>query len=152
MIRSKRRKGFTLIEMLGTLAVLLAVGVAAVSILGAVTEIGVSTNENRQGRISVERLAAVLRNDVSRAVDVDLSDDGTMLNLTTAGASVHYQSQQSPPAILRRVVRSDSKTAHDRFALPSNCNPAAMVEEDRVVLHLSGASKSRRLLIEASRP
>ena len=146
------RRGFTLIEVLGTLGILLALGVSAVVILGDITEIGVRTNEDRQGRISIERLAQTFRDDVHHAAEIEISDDQSMRTLATGSTSIHYELQQSPPAVFRRVIESDSKTARDLFPLPSKCRPTVAIDGKHVLLRLNSGQDSQRLVIEASQP
>jgi len=57
---ARQRTAATLVEVLGTLSVLLVLGVSAASILGSITQVGVASNRAMQGRASVERLAKVL--------------------------------------------------------------------------------------------
>ncbi len=69
-----RRIGFTLIEVMGTLSVLLAIALAGAGMLGRVTRIGLERKKADQARVDIARLAAEFRADVHATDEIDLGD------------------------------------------------------------------------------
>ncbi|MFK8114866.1 MAG: hypothetical protein AB8B91_21875 [Rubripirellula sp.] len=140
--RSQSRRGITLPEVIGTLAVLLVVAVSAVKILGWVTDIGAENNRKRQDRISVERLAAVFRQDVRQSEDVKLRDGGWPLELLgkqtkdSDSKQISYDWNQQTFSIQRLVMQNNQRLAIERFEFSDRFSPRVEASDEMVTLLL----------------
>jgi hypothetical protein len=140
-----------LVEVLGTLSVLLVLGVSAAGILGAITEVGVRAGSANQGRASVRRLADALRRDTHRATRVEASD-AWPLDLITGSVTVRYQWNAPTRCIRRTVTEGQTQRAVDRFRLPDHCDPQVSTSDERVTVVLCrGGQTQRPWIIEAGR-
>ncbi len=151
-VRISQRTAITLIEVLGTLSVLLVLGLAAVSILGKVTDIGVRTNLARQGRASIERLAPLFRDDVRHAQQINLSQTDGSIEIVRGQQQVQYSWRNRPATIFRRVTQAETQSSVDRFTLPDPCRPACFIDDDIVSLRLSAEGQPQPWMIEVRRP
>jgi len=149
-IRGLRNSGFTLIEVIATVALLLILAVSTVGILSAVTEIGVRHGKARQARASVERLAKIFRSDVSEAEDVVIAESQWPLELRSPRAIVRYDWDAEKQTFRRsRQLASTKQDQVDRFLLPENCNPAVSISDRRVTLEINSPHLKSRWAIEA---
>lgn len=145
------RRGTTLVEVLGTLSVLLVLGVSAAGILAAITEIGVRTGAAKQGRASVQRLAEVIRRDVHDAASVE-DTDAWPLDLIDGDVSVRYQWDAQTHCIRRTVTDGQTQKGIDRFVLPQPCDPQVSTNDQMVTVMLrQGGQTQIPWIIEASR-
>ncbi len=151
----QRRNASTLVEVLGTLSVLLVLGVSAASILGSITQVGVRSNRATQSRASVERLARVFRQDIHRAREINASDTPLRLDLSNDSMTVRYQWHEKLSSIRRTASQGETQLSIDTFDLPDDFQPVISVLDDLVVLRLndgdSVAEQGRRWVIEARR-
>lgn len=152
------RYGLTLIEVLGTLAVLLVLAVSAVHILGYVTQIGVQNNDSWQDRNTVQRLAGIFRSDVRSAADVNNSDDGTWpLNLMfdeqsdQSDQEVLYDWDEKTLSLNRLVKQNNERLAFERFQFSNRFTPRLEVTDQMVTLIVKESTDTAPWRIEVSR-
>jgi type II secretory pathway pseudopilin PulG len=126
----------TLIEVLGTLSVLLVVATAAAGILGTITEVGVRSSDAREARASVVRLAKLFRDDVIAASNVTQQEKGWPLELVRGDDTVKYDWEPNESSIARSVYRNEQRAVIDHFRGSSRFQPRVDVSEDRVALIL----------------
>ncbi len=150
-IDRSHRHAITLIEVIGTLAVLLVLAVSAASILGGITEIGNRDGNAKQGRATVERLAKVFRDDVHLASEVTLADDQWPLLLTTDAGPIRYEWHDDSHSIGRTVGDGDQPLFRDQFRLTDFCDPRVVVDDERVTVVLHDTPPRNPWIIEASR-
>jgi hypothetical protein len=152
---AQRRNATTLVEVLGTLSVLLVLGVSAASILGSITQVGVLSNRATQGRASVERLAKSFRQDIHQASEISLSDVPSAIDLSTDTETVRYQWHEKLGSFRRTASEGETQLSIDTFELPDDFQPVISVTDDLVVLRLNAGDgagqKGRRWVIEAIR-
>ena len=148
--RSIERRATTLIEVIGTMSVLLIFGVSAASILGAVTDLGHRTSRAQQTRQSIQRFAQVLRNDVRESTEVRSEQEDWPLVLMSGNTIVEYQWHQSRNELGRVVRKDETRLESDRFALTEKCRPELAMTERfvRVVLYQGRES----WIVEARKP
>lgn len=151
---ARHRKATTLVEVLGTLSVLLVLGVSAASILGSITQVGVRSSRAMHNRASVERLAKVFRQDVHRASEKTASDTPTAVDLSDDSVTVRYQWNEKLSSIVRTVRENQKQLSIDTFELPDDFQPVISVADELVVLRLNdednAKAKGRRWVIEAT--
>ncbi|MEM1070977.1 MAG: prepilin-type N-terminal cleavage/methylation domain-containing protein, partial [Planctomycetota bacterium] len=94
------RRAVTLIETMATLALLLVIALAAVEMLGSVTEIGVRNNEAQQSNRSALRFADRLRGDVKETKQLSELEDGRGIEILRDGEMVRYTWDSDALAIL----------------------------------------------------
>ena len=144
------RPATTLIEVLGTLSVLLLLGVSAAGILGSITEIGIRTNNAQQRRGAIQRLADSVRRDAHQARRAEC-EQGWPMDLIMAGATVRYDWNAPSHSIQRTVLGQNSPQAFDRFRLPDRCSPRVSIDGGRVIIVLwESESAGQPWIIEAS--
>jgi hypothetical protein len=149
--RKVNRRATTLVEILGTLSVLLVLGVAAAGMLGAITEIGVRANTAKQSRGSARRLADVIRRDVHDAGRVNASN-AWPLDLITGNVTIRYEWNAPTHCIRRTAKEGQTQQAVDRFQLPDHCDPRVSTSDERVTVVLwDGGQTQRPWIIEAGR-
>jgi hypothetical protein len=150
---AQQRNATTLVEVVGTLSVLLVLGVSAASILGSITQVGVRSNRAMQSRASVERLAKVFRRDIHQASEINASETPLTLDLLTDSVTVRYRWHQKLGSMRRTASEGETQLSIDTFALPDNFQPVISVTDDLVILHLndedSAGEKGQRWVIEA---
>ena len=137
--RYRRRSATTLVEVVGTLSVLLVLAISAVGILGSITQIGTRTNHAKQGRSSIERLAKVFRDDVHAASNVDPSQQDCLVELTTDAGTVRYEWDEDQHSLQRAVMDGEKRLAVDRFQLTDRCSPKVSVDGKWVTFVLASA-------------
>lgn len=149
----KRRQATTLVEVLGTLSVLLVLGVSAASILGAITQVGVQSNLATNRRASVERLAKHFRNDVHHAQELSVVEAPLTLDISIGSQTVHYEWRESSGSIWRRVSEGETQVSIESFELSGGFQPGVSLTDDVVTLRLGdfGRHGEKQWLIEAKR-
>jgi YD repeat-containing protein len=145
----RRRAATTLVEMLGTLSVLLVLGVSSARLLGAVTEVGAYSAHRKQVRASVLRLAEKFRMDVRNARHVTLSDQRWPIEMTPAGATIRYDWDRQSHAIERSANDGKKRFGVERFQLSDHCQPRASLTAKWVTLVLNEGEQSKPWVIEA---
>ena len=138
------------------MSVLLVLAVSAASILGSITEIGVRNLRARQGRVSIERLAGVFRDDVHQASRIDVPatrssgdspaaetpaddtslDDALLVQMTFGKETVHYRWDARQHAVTRIASEGEQRRSSDRFPLADGCNPELSSRDGIVALVL----------------
>ncbi|TWU32569.1 hypothetical protein [Novipirellula artificiosorum] len=159
--RSKRpsahqRSAITLIEVMGTLSVLLALGLAAASILQGVTEIGQARNQSNQVRSSVRRLVNQLRTDVKNASEITVVDEALPITIRTPESEIRYTFDTGSHEMRRVVFRSEPgqstlASAAESFSLPHSREPTVSVDDDFVTVDLLGQDAATPWMIEVKR-
>ena len=145
------RSATTLIEVIGTLAVLLVLGVSAASILGSITDIGAGTNRAKQGRVAMERFAKVFRGDVHDARQVMPTDNHWPLQLSMGATSIHYDWDQRTNSIRRRSSDGEKQLTIDRFQFADRFEPRISVSDQTVTVVLKEGKKTQPWIVEATR-
>jgi YD repeat-containing protein len=148
----QRRNATTLIEVVGTLGLLLLLAVSAASILGAITDVGLRDSRARQGRASVERLADMFRRDVHDAQNITLTEDRWPIDLSTENGAIRYEWDELGRSIRRRVSREDVRLGVDQFQLTAGCDPRVSVSDELVTVLLNPGQTTSPWIIEARRP
>lgn len=152
---ARPRTATTLVEVLGTLSVLLVLGVSAASILGSITQVGVTSHKAMQGRASVERLAKVFRRDVQQSSEITAATEPLTIDLTVESMTVRYRWHEDSRSITREVSEGEQQLSTDRFTFPQELRPDVSISESLAVLRLSegpvAKQTGRRWVIEASR-
>lgn len=149
---SNRRSGYTLVEILATLGVLMVMGLAAAKLLGSVTDIGLRTSKNKQARVTAERFAQQLRKDIAVANQATVSDDGASIDVQTDSHDVHYV-VLAPNHCIDRVAKKDGKqVSQERYALTDRCTPVFSTDQKLVRLQLMPESQLTQWTIEAVMP
>lgn len=157
MINSKRgchhflkanRRGVSIIELVGTMGLLLVIGATTHRLLGNVTRASQESRMSRAGRLELERLAASVRQDGRSATSVKLGNE--MILLRSSNQQVRYQWKQGQPIILRQVLVDDKPAAVDRFKLRVGTTINASVfqkdsDQVRLSVQLSGGESANRL-------
>ncbi|MEM8670756.1 MAG: prepilin-type N-terminal cleavage/methylation domain-containing protein [Planctomycetota bacterium] len=141
------RRAVTLIETMATLALLLVIALAAVEMLGSVTEIGVRNNEAQQSNRSALRFADRLRGDVKETKQLSELEDGRGIEILRDGEMVRYTWDSDALAILRVVLENESIVERDRFSFGSKLDPQFSVNEGRAVVVLKPGEQ--RWVVEA---
>jgi prepilin-type N-terminal cleavage/methylation domain-containing protein len=149
--RRLARGGYTLIEVLATLSILLLIAITAVSMLNTVTALGLSGKQNAQQRVDVGRLAARFRADIYRSDDINLDNENHTIDLSTAGGLVRYRCQFNPTAVTRERVEPTGGKSFERFPLTTRCEPTFSTAGNLVVLRLTPADARIPWVIEATR-
>ncbi len=146
------RGGTTLIEVLGTLSVLLAIAIAGGSMLGSVTSLGLQCKLAEQSRVDIARLATMLRSDVHAAMMGELNEDGQSLDLTLEDQDIRYQIDAPAHRILRKQTDSEGRSSIEQFSMTARCQPEFGVQDDLVTLRLTAGNARHPWVIEAVRP
>ncbi len=149
------RNGTTLVEVLGTLSVLLVLGVSAASILGSITQIGVRSNRAMLSRASVERLAKVFRDDIHQAGEISVSDAPVAFALSSGPLTVRYQWNEKRFWFRRSVSEGEKQLSIETFDFSDDVRPGISVTDDLVTLRLNDEDLDRKMgrrwVIEARR-
>jgi YD repeat-containing protein len=145
------RAATTLFEVIGTLSVLLVLGVSAANLLGAITDIGARTAQRQQARASIERLATSFRRDVHNAGEVTLRDNHWPIELNTATATIRYEWNDQTNSIERTASGGEKRLAVEQFRLPDRCNARISLSPEIVTLVLRADEQTQPWIIEASR-
>lgn len=132
---------------MATLALLLVIALAAVEMLGSVTEIGVRNNEAQQSNRSALRFADRLRGDVKETKQLSELEDGRGIEILRDGEMVRYTWDSDALAILRVVLENESIVERDRFSFGSKLDPQFSVNEGRAVVVLKPGEQ--RWVVEA---
>lgn len=148
---SKRRAAITLVEVLGTLSLLLILGVSAAKLLDGVTEIGARAAHRKQMRASVLRLAETFRLDVQSARNLKFNDDHWPIEMTTAGATIRYDWDRQAHAIQRSADNGQKRVGVEQFRLSDQCEPSVAVSGELVTLVLTEGERKHPWIIEAFR-
>ena len=142
-------------EVLGTLSVLLVLGVSAASILGSITQIGVRSNRAMLSRASAERLAKVFRDDIHQASEISVSDAPLGFDLSTGPLTVRYRWNEKQFWLRRSVSEGEKQLSIESFDFSDDVRPGISVTDELVTLRLNDediAEKTgRRWVIEARR-
>ncbi len=147
----RRRTATTLVELLGTLSVLLVLGMTAASLLSKVADIGTQSNQARQGRASIERLATEFRRDVQQASELQLPADHS-IEITTPSQTIRYSWEEDPTIIRRSVTRAGKTPELDQFRLPADCQPSCQQTNGIVSLRLGNDNQMQPWIIEVKQP
>ena len=126
------RKGYTLIEVLAVLTVMLIVAVSAAKMLGAVTDFGVNSRLKTQARQDIARLANQFRRDVQASNDFSVDESIVLLKMDD-GSEVSYKIGRDRSAIFRTVSMQSKESSFDKFSLASHCDPS-FKQSDRLVV------------------
>ena len=144
--------GFTLIEVLATLAALLALAISSVGILSAVTGVGKQSAQSKQARLAIERLAGIFRVDVQSAEEVMMNGQGCLIEMRSPQSVVRYDWDEKRHSLLRvRSQKTRESEQLDRFLLPKLCVPSVSEDGRRVRLTLSIPEMPTPWSIEATR-
>ena len=146
-----QRLGFTLIEVIGTLSVLLAIALAGVGMLGSVTRIGLERKQADQARVDMARLATKFRADVHEADEIGLDDRGQWIDLTIGDQVVRYQFHSDSQVIVRRRTDLNERSPIDSFGMTERCRPGFDVQDRQVILRLTAEDARNPWIIEAVR-
>jgi hypothetical protein len=137
--------------MVATLSLLLVLGVSAARLLGAITDIGIQTARQNQGRASVQRLAKSFRLDIHDADNVGLRDNDWPIELSTAGTTIRYEWNEKTTSIQRWVSDGETRLAVERFQLPLRCVARISLSPEFVTLVLRDGELAQPWIIEANR-
>ena len=147
------RSGFTLIEVIASVALLLILAVSTAGILSAITDIGKQNGRSHLARTSIDRLSQLFREDVRGANDLVIPESRWPIELRSTTSIVQYDwdSKKKTFRRSRRRVESDDANATqvDRFLLPEDCQPRVMNEGRRVTLELQSPQLQSPWAIEA---
>jgi len=159
-IRSSQ--GFTLIEVIATLSLLLVVAVAAAGMLGSISEIGLRYRHSQEEQMAVRRLATQFRKDFMPSTKV-VSDPGDWpLRLALPSKMIEYHWDASANRVVRLVRTRESNdapgqlteqetlTGTEMFQLSNRCEPRLLFEKDRLLMILR-ESDATNWLVEAWR-
>ncbi|QDT12049.1 hypothetical protein [Stieleria marina] len=162
MSRSRPRDGFTLVECMATLSVLMMMGLAASTLLSKVTQIGIDTNADKASRSMVLRLSRQLRQDVAEGDKVQLSSDAKSVSIQLDQSVIRYTVQRTlvsggpvagtPVAVERAVTKMDTTESVERYSLPPECDPVFADDEGIVSLRLTSPEQRHVWKIEAVKP
>lgn len=144
--------GFTLIEVLGTLSVLLAIAVASTSMLGTVTGVGLAGKQADQARTDIARLATSFRADVRQAARTTVGHAGTSIDLAIGDQLIRYQFLADAPSVIRRRIDSGETKSIESFSLTQRCRPQFELQDRQVKLRLTAENARDPWIIEAVRP
>ncbi len=147
-----RRQAITLIEVLGTMSVLLVIAVAGVSMLGSVTKIGLENKHANQVRVDIARLAAKFRNDVDAADMANVNQSGQLLELLIGDDTVRYRIDLESRRIERMTIDSGQQGAPDWFRITANCRPEFSVDDGIATLRLTAKDARHPWIIEVVSP
>lgn len=116
-VKRRTRRGTSLIDMLVSIGLM---SVALTLAAGALrTALGVQrlTDQQRETRRAVDRLADDFRRDVHRALACESAPDGKRITLTlTDGVTLHYESADEA---VRWTESGGGSTLHEEYRLPS---------------------------------
>ncbi len=132
------RRGTTLVEVLGTLSLLLAIAVSAVSLLSTVSNLRERSKRSSQSRTAVDRLATKLRNDVHGASELKVADDGLSLAISQASESIEYRFDRDTNSFRRQV---DEPKQTDSFELAEDVLPEISIKDGLVTFSLRKTSR-----------
>ncbi|MGB7346231.1 MAG: prepilin-type N-terminal cleavage/methylation domain-containing protein [Pirellulaceae bacterium] len=150
--RHASRCGFSLVECMATLSILMVLGLSAATLLAKVTQIGVQTNQDKMSRQMVVRLSRQLRRDIAESSSVDLSDDGSKLQVKLSDQTVTYETRRKPAAVDRSVSTDENVTAVEQFGLPVRCEPLFSQTDQTVDLRLTASEQLSPWIIQAVKP
>ena len=145
------RDGFTLIEVLGTLSVLLAIALAGTSMLATVTKIGLANKQANQARADIARLAAMFRTDVHAAEMAETSADGQALDLSVDGEMIRYQIDEPSRRIVRKRIEANKQGPLEWFRISDHCQPAFAVGDRQITLRLTTQDARHPWIIQGVR-
>ncbi len=148
-IRRSKRQGFTLIEVIGTLSLLLAIALAGTSMLATVTKIGLANKQANQARADIARLAIQFRADVRNAQLDQLHEDSQAIDLSIGDQVIRYQFDPRTQVIVRKRVDSGQEPPLDFFTLTEHCFPAFAVQDRQVNLRLTEPDARNPWIIQA---
>ena len=135
--KRKLRCGYTLIEVLAVLSIMLLVAVSAVRMLDAVTDLGINTKQNAQARRDVERLATQFRGDVSGGGEIMLTDRRFSI-LRPDGQMVSYEIREDLDVVVRTEFDSrKARKATESYAIAVHCAAKFTESPEQLVLQLS---------------
>ena len=149
-----RRNGFSLVECLATLSVLLVLGMASASLLSSVTEIGLQANHNKMARSMIERLALAIRFDVSIADSIEVTNEGKRLKIMQNDMIVEFVVIDEPISIRRESANTKDKKAsvtNEQFVLTNRCVPVFSESDTFVQLRLTHDGQPNPWIIEAAK-
>ena len=148
-IQCSKRRGFTLIEVIGTLSVLLAIALAGTSMLATVTRIGLANKQANQARADIARLAIQFRGDVRNAQLDQMHEDSQAIDLSIGDQVIRYQFDPQAQVIVRKRVDSGQEPPLDFFTLTQRCHPVFAVENRQVILRLTEPDARDPWIIQA---
>ncbi|EMI16314.1 hypothetical protein RMSM_06762 [Rhodopirellula maiorica SM1] len=150
-ICGKARRAVTLIEVIGTLSVLLAIGISATTIMSSVTKIGRRGNALVQQRQAIERFAAQFRADVHQANAVQSEAEGWPLKLQDDDVAVRYEFSAEQGALRRTQLKSNQVTSVESFEIGKERKIALQISENRVTVSIDTDPSSYPFVVEAAR-
>ena len=149
---SRRRTGFSIVELLATLSLLLLIAITGVSMLSTVTEIGLKNRNRTQIRLDVARLASRFRADVHTAQKVALGKQTKSIELTLNDRVVRYRFDGRIPAMIRQCQMPSQPNQFDQFGLTRQCDPEFSTKGRLVTLRLTAGDSRNPWIIQAVRP
>lgn len=149
--------GFTLIEVIATLSLLLVVAVAAAGMLESISEVGLRYKHSLQERGAVRRLASVIRKDSLLSTDI-VSDQGDWpLQIVLPSRTVQYQWDAAKNRVVRLLHARESDGSSGKllgtemFQLTDQCEPRFIVQKERLVLFVRESNATANWVVEAWR-
>lgn len=136
MTRHCMRNGITLIEIVSTLALLLALAVTSAGMLSTVTKIGRSGGDARQLRRTVSDLADQFRSDVRSSEKVEISSEPAGIMVRGGEQTIRYAWDSDSSTLRRTESIEDEVTAVEQFVLSEQCDPQFSVTDERVSLSI----------------
>jgi len=136
------RHGVTLIEVIGTLSVLLAIGISSATIMSSVTKIGRRGNASVQQRDAIQRLATQLRTDVHQANELPSSTEAWPLQLLGSDFEVRYQWSAEQGSLRRTRLESGQIKSVESFEIGKERNAALRTSENQVTVVIDAESFS----------
>ncbi|WP_372722553.1 type II secretion system protein [Novipirellula sp.] len=144
------RYGVTLIEVIGTLSVLLAIGISSATIMSSVTKIGRRGNASVQQRNAIQRFATQLRTDVHQANELPSSTEETWpLQLIGSDFEVRYQWNAEQGSLRRTRLESGQVKSVESFEIGKERNAALRIRESQVTVVIDTESASHPFMVEA---
>ncbi|GAA5506046.1 hypothetical protein [Novipirellula caenicola] len=148
-IDRKPRRAVTLIEVIGTLSVLLAIGISAATIMSSVTKIGQRGNTSVQQRQAIQRFATQFRADFHQAIAVQSQPEGWPLELQSDDFGVRYDFSAEQGTLRRTTLKSNQVTSVESFEIGTQRKPTLKTDENRVTVSIDTEPSSYPFIVEA---
>ena len=142
-------RGVTLIEVIGTLSILLAIGVSTATIMSAVTKVGRRGNASVQQRDAIKRFATQLRTDVHQANEFESSAEGWPLQLRGSDFEVRYELHTEQGSLRRTRLESDQVTSVESFEFGKERQITLQTSENQVTVVIDTESAAYPFIVEA---
>ena len=153
MSNSVRRGGYTLVELLASLTVLLVMGMSAAKLLTTVTQIGLGANDRKASIAMIEKLSSDFRTDVGQAEAITIGQDADTIELVMDQSTIRYKFDEATRSINRSQEESQQGTKrNESYKLTDRCQPQFVSDDDLVTLRLTPEGVSNPWAIEAPRP